>query len=240
MKITLTTILIFALLGSLVVGLQAVENAKANWYIPPSNTTLVISSPQNVTYNTNTLTLNFTVQKNTGLYSFFYSLDNNSKVAVENLKQVSKVLLPEEYQIGDVLFYRYTKEGSAILSNLSEGLHRLTVYEIYTVDEYGEPYGHRIAERIAISATANFTINTTHNQQAILTITPTATPPTLLTPSTTPSPLPTSAPTQQPTLSPKPTARVPEFPTWMAILLVATLSTLAALILRKKILSGIS
>jgi hypothetical protein len=77
MKLPLTAMLIFALICSLVAGLQAVKVAEANFV--PGPPSIFIASPANKTYNTQPIYLNLTMKtffdQGTGARIVEYSLD---------------------------------------------------------------------------------------------------------------------------------------------------------------------
>ena len=137
---------IIPLLIALAAGINGVW-VKAN-FLPTPNTEMMIESPQNKSYTVTTITLNFSVETNSALH-FFYSLDYNELKPIENLTIVSEELLN---WIPPCTYYRKTLIGSCIFSNLSEGSHRLTVYQLYYSTE--DPR----TEDVASSASANFWI----------------------------------------------------------------------------------
>jgi hypothetical protein len=122
--------LIVALLAS--ARITVVKEAKANFVSPPAKTVMTIETPQNITYNANTITLHFTVETNWAV-PYFYSLDGQEWKPIDNITTVSKELLPdwERWWDGQTPIYRKTLVGTCVLSNLSEGGHDLTVYQIY-------------------------------------------------------------------------------------------------------------
>jgi len=112
------------LLLSAMAGTQFVNLGRAN-PIPTSYTEMTIY-PQNKTYNVDIITLNFYVETNTWL-NFFYSLDGQKLEPVDNITIVSEELMNPGR---NPTIYRTTLKGSCILSNLSQGWHNITVYQI--------------------------------------------------------------------------------------------------------------
>jgi hypothetical protein len=148
-KTALSIIIIFALLGPLVAGLQAVEVAKANFYMPPANTVWNIRYPLNSTYDTNYITLRFTVETNLGLL-YFYSIDGQERIEI-NTTTLSKVPLPEYPPFIDgSLWNRITKEGTTELPYLSKGTHELTIYQIYPLSRDNPQNGNVVSQALII------------------------------------------------------------------------------------------
>ena len=136
-KISLTAIVISALLISLVAGLSVVEVTKAN-FIPTAYVN-TIWSPTNKTYSSSSLSLNVTVTfALTENRSIAYSLDGNENVTLTGI----------QYQI-DNLWQGINITGP--LPALSEGSHRLDVYAKSIPASYASPD----------SKTVFFTIDTT-------------------------------------------------------------------------------
>jgi hypothetical protein len=194
-KTLLTTLTIFALLTSLLVGMQAVEVAKANFYMPPANTVWNVQYPLNSTYDTNYITLNFTLETNLGLL-YFYSIDGQERIEI-NTTTLSKVPLPEYSPFIDgSLWNRRTEEGTTELPYLSKGIHELAIYQIYPLSKDNPENGNVVSKALAI-------FNVTSNLPIEVPV-PTTNPTTSsqpLNPSIVPSPSPTQQPTPSPTLS---------------------------------------
>jgi hypothetical protein len=148
----LALILILAFLVSAVAGTQFVKRGKAD-PIPALYTELTIENPQNTTYNVNTITLNFSVES----LSFFqwrhfsYSLDGKELTRIANVTVASEEGIPISPGI-----YRENLTGNCVLSNLSEGLHNVTVYLIRDASTADIYYGE--ADPLA---NAKFKIDTT-------------------------------------------------------------------------------
>jgi hypothetical protein len=145
------SIIVTVFIISLALSLQSVKITEANFYMPPNNATFQITSPDWLTYGTTILCINFTVEHNLFL-PFGYILDGKPLVLV-NTEMVSKVLLPQDYQAGNGPFYRYTDKGSAVLSNLTEGFHKLEICAFVS-------YTWTPDQVIDSSAIVCFTVNT--------------------------------------------------------------------------------
>jgi hypothetical protein len=155
-----TAILISALLMSAVAGTQF-NKAKAETLGPPtflstesaSSDILFISSPQNTTYNSHSILVNFTVTVPNAINEVGYSVDNGSIQRITNLVKVSEESVP----YGTILlppYIRVTYMGTFVLNGLSEGNHWVTIYQ-------GYQYTGRWARyEIAVWATAEFLIDT--------------------------------------------------------------------------------
>ena len=88
----------------------------------------VISSPQNKTYNTQAIPVNFTVTAYNDIYDVGYSVDNRPIQKVTNLLKVSEVSAPN---IELPPYIQVTYQGTLTLTDLSEGNHILTIYQGY-------------------------------------------------------------------------------------------------------------
>jgi len=144
--------LILTLFVSAVAGAQTVNVGRAN-PLPDIEPVVVIENPPKATYNRNTITLNFTVASNWGIYSVFYSLDGQNMTPIEDLTVVSQ----EDVNIGkSPRVDRVTLRGSCVLPNLSEGWHNVTIYQIYQFETYEK---HETGD-ILSSATTEFMIDT--------------------------------------------------------------------------------
>jgi len=123
-KPALAVLLTSTLLISAVAGTFVVRSAKAN-PTPVPLIELTISNATNQTYNTNTITVGFRAREFILLsgVDFFYILDNEKKAPITNFTVVSDEMVPYNPP-----FSLKTMEGSFLLSNLSEGWHKVTVY----------------------------------------------------------------------------------------------------------------
>jgi hypothetical protein len=192
-KPLLTAIFIFGLIGSTVAGMHTFEVAEANWAIPPDNVAITIQSPQNITYNTNEIPLNFTVERNVWHHTS-YVLDDAVHVVTEFTTNFS---VPVQ-DPGGLSYKRWTGQLNAVLSNLSDGFHTLIVRE-YVVYDW-EPV------HVVSSANVSFTVDTQSGASANISPTPPVNPSP--TPTTTPDAFPTRPPTQQPTPEPTQTGSI--------------------------------
>jgi len=164
-RTALASALILALLLSAVAGSQQNLLAKANFLFPPSNPTITMTSPtNNSTYNVNTLSLKvtFTTYK-TGYETngvsrlFTYALDgqNPENITITNS---SSAPLPA----GAPVFF----EGSANLTELTEGMHNLTVHVAF---DYA-PTRYNDLIHTESKSTVNFSIDTVPPEVAILSL----------------------------------------------------------------------
>jgi hypothetical protein len=146
-KTLMATIIITTILFSPVAGMKWVEVAKANFLPPPNNTHITIDFPQNLTYDSRTLNLNFTLQSN-GYGWYWYKVDENERIEI-NVTTVSEQLIDDgSYWYA---YNRHTRIANTVLPNLTNGNHRVTVFEL----------GSNMI--ITASATAYFTIDADDN-----------------------------------------------------------------------------
>lgn len=180
-KLALAVLIIFGLLSSLVVSMQTVELAKAN-FIPYGTVTII--SPANQTYNSNYLILNFSATFSaTNTKTITYCIDGQPQITITGL----------QYN-GDVLWE--TTNGTLTLPYLSNGTHLLEMYAKTNSTTTLPNTGY---------ASVHFTINsTTETSSPTITpdLTPQTTPPYTPTPPKTPN---TSSPSPSPSPSPTPT-----------------------------------
>jgi hypothetical protein len=109
-----------------------------------------IFSPQEITYNSSTIFLNFTVRAGRGIYDVGYSLDNGTIQRVTNLTQILVEDAPDMQAPPPHVVV--TDLGNVTLSNLTKGNHSLTVY-------YGFQYDYNPRFEVIGSSTINFSIN---------------------------------------------------------------------------------
>lgn len=159
-KLLSTAILISALVMSAVAGTQF-NKAKAETLGPPtflstksaSPDILFISSPQNTTYHSHSILVNFTVTVPNAINEVGYSVDNGSIQRITNLVKVSEESVP----YGTILLPPYimvTYMGTFVLNGLSEGNHSVTIYQGYFYTGKWQRY------EIALWTTAEFSIDT--------------------------------------------------------------------------------
>jgi len=114
---------------------------------------IIISSPQNTTYHTDSILVNFTVTVPRDIYDVGYSVDNGSIKRITNLVKISEVPVP----YGATLlppYIRVTYMGTFFLYDLSEGSHFVTIYQGYFYTGKWQRY------EIALWTTAQFVIET--------------------------------------------------------------------------------
>ncbi len=204
-------IAIFALIGTIIVEMKAVEEANANFYMPPANTVWKIQYPLNSTYDSNNIVLRFTLETNLGLL-YFYSIDGQERKEI-NTTTISKIPLPEYPPFIDgSLWNRRTEEGTAELPYLSKGTHELIIYQIYPLSKDNPENGNVVSKALTIfNVTSSLTME---------------------------SPLPETNPTtswQIPNPSPTSSPSIPEFPYWIVLPLVLTSALLTIYWRRGKI-----
>jgi hypothetical protein len=124
--------LILALLFSAVAGTQLVNltGANPNMFKKGRYCNISIQSPQNGTYNPESVFLNFTVKKVdvSDTYSYFYFLDGQD---IQSGVKVEEVQLVGQETITNDTPWAYTEvtlSGQAVLPKLGEGPHNLTVF----------------------------------------------------------------------------------------------------------------
>jgi hypothetical protein len=135
--------LILALLFSMLAGTQIIDLSDANpIYAKPTYVRISVQSPQNTTYNTQPIFLNFTVETNEGDFNahpYFYLLDGQdgkSSVNVEDIQLVSQKRISDDISPYHDIEQRtilwdpytdYTFRGQAVLPYLPDGDHNVTV-----------------------------------------------------------------------------------------------------------------
>ena len=156
---------IFALLFSAVAGAQLVNEGRANPVIfKPLYAEISIQQPQEETYNTSFLALNFTAKTNydPSLVTYSYIFDKTMNGAINNINitqtttiyddQPTWVWTNRDRSINSCYYFQYVEsilEGSIALSELAVGYHNVTVYQ-GNIDDF------------LVSNTVTFVINATH------------------------------------------------------------------------------
>jgi len=115
MKILALTLTFMLALFSVGLGTQAVKAAKS---VAPLSSGIRITSPTNTTYSPGRLTVKVCFSTLGGLtinYSMTYSLDGEENVTIPVVVE------------GHYMSFQVTVSGSAVLPELSEGFHRVTV-----------------------------------------------------------------------------------------------------------------
>jgi hypothetical protein len=114
-----------------------VEFVRAN-FVPAPTFKISVLSPKEAVYNSNTLTLNFSVVGSDWHNTARYKLDEGNFHAVTNFKEVSREPMPPMNWFGKQYNWtQYTFSGTEVISGLSDGNHSLTVYNGY-VDPHGQ------------------------------------------------------------------------------------------------------
>jgi hypothetical protein len=144
--------LILALLVSVVAGTLLVRLVKANGYPPTVDTEIEIDNPQNKTYTSNTITLKFYVWEAFSSPNFFYSLDGQEMKAIENMTLTNEFDLNAGKNPSVVVA---NLRGSFVLSNLTEGRHNVTIYQIGNY-----PTGNPLNGEVINSASIQFMVAT--------------------------------------------------------------------------------
>jgi hypothetical protein len=156
MKRTATALtLIMALLFSAMAGTQIIFLVKANpLTVSPNNPIIIIESPTNDTYNVNSLTLNVTIKTMKTLFEGTDPAQSTTRVVTYSLDgESSSVVTETSYDYNTSLGWNVTFTGVALLPELKNGPHNITVHAEYDYNPYGI---HRESE-----STAYFAIDTT-------------------------------------------------------------------------------
>jgi hypothetical protein len=135
--LTLTLISVLYLVA--LAGTPVVNLAGANpIYTKPTYVRISVQSPQNTTYNTQPISLNFTVETNEGDFNahpYFYLLDGQdgqSSVKIEEIQVIGQREVSHELSYYAGIYWdpytEYTLQGQAVLPNLSDGEHNVTVF----------------------------------------------------------------------------------------------------------------
>jgi len=151
---TLALTFISAIFLSVMTGSQ-LSLTKANVFpFEPNNPIIIIESPTNSTYNVTSLTLNVTIKTMKTLFEGTDPAQNTTRVVTYSVDGESPIVITEtSYNYNSSLGSNVTFTGSAVLPELPDGLHNITVHA-----EYGyNPYDiHRESE-----SSVYFTIDTT-------------------------------------------------------------------------------
>jgi hypothetical protein len=153
--------LILALLFSGVAGTILVKVTKANPF--PTDPVISIESPANKTYNVNSLVLNITIVTKYDGYYF----TSASRLVSYSIDGKADVPIAETDYSYDQDEKASTFNGSAILPELTNGPHNLTVYAKYDYD----------AHIIESQSSIYFTIDATSSSTLSPTPTPSGQPP---------------------------------------------------------------
>jgi hypothetical protein len=137
----------------------SLAEANPNMFIKPRYCHISIQSPQNGTLNSAQVVLNFTVKKwdISDVYSYFYVLDGQD---IQSGLKIEEIQFVGEETISNDAGFPYvetTLVGQAVLPNLSDGAHSMTVF-------IGEVLGDgaiRPANVDPFSATTSFNVDST-------------------------------------------------------------------------------
>ena len=153
---------ISTLLLSTYVGTKLILSTTANPINSPGiYCKISIQSPANKTYNVNAITLNFTVLTNQYNKGFFYFLDEQATVEVEQIQFVGEETISDHDSWPAYAGYAF--QGEAVLSNLPDGSHNLTVFSGLA---WGGPkFGNRFGP---FYAAVNFSVDATFPTVSIL------------------------------------------------------------------------
>ncbi len=229
-KTFIAATIISALSISLIAGLQVVDVAKANFI--PGYLQVIIDSPTQKSYDTNSVALSITVKCIQDYYAnesdrsirwIGYSLDGNANVSLG-----SGVFVDGKQAYGSPqawIFSVYV--ANTTLTDLTEGQHSLSVY---AENKYNPSIGGWNWDNPYImSANSNesFTIESiTQNSSPSNSLTPDTTPPYTPTPPKTPNAS-SPSPTQQPTIEPSQTPDRPKIGDFAPVIIPASMILLA-------------
>ena len=155
MKKTLVLVLILTLFFSTLAIALLVKEGEADPF-PPPTTEITIENPQNASYNENLIALNFSAESISFFSNlhFYYSIDGQERIPIENVTVVSEQFVPINPGI-----YIKNVTGNCVMGNMSEGWHNVTVYEISHIND--DPQN----EEIIYSASAQFNVVVTPEPQ---------------------------------------------------------------------------
>jgi hypothetical protein len=128
---------------------------KANIFpFEPTNPIIIIESPTNSTYNVTSLTLNVTIKTMKTLFEGTDPAQNTTRVVTYSVDGESpRVITETGYNYNTSLGSNVTFIGSAVLPELPDGPHNITVHAEYDYNPYDI---HRESE-----SSVYFTIDTT-------------------------------------------------------------------------------
>ncbi len=175
-RTALALTLIWVLVISAVAGTQFVHLGRAN-FIPPINPKITIENPQDTVYNVNTTSINFTAAANWNVVSYFYSWDGGEMKPINNMAIISQ---EPAYPAKNPPVDRTTLRGSVVLSNLTDGWHNVTFYQIHQHGPFWGPIEENgaLAEleggEILNSVTTTFKVDTVNTASKVDTSLPTA------------------------------------------------------------------
>jgi hypothetical protein len=104
----------------------------------PNNPIIIIESPTNSTYNVTSLTLNVTIKTMKTLFEGTDPAQNTTRVVTYSLDGESpKVITEISYDYNTSLGSNVTFTGLAVLPELTDGTHNVTVHAEYDYNPYG-------------------------------------------------------------------------------------------------------
>ena len=160
MKLALAAILLFVLVGSLVVELQVVM---ANPYIPPSEPVielpaLIVQAPQNfTTYNTDGITLNFTVTR-PGRW-FYYTQFQEISYTLDEGKMQVLFLREQKANLGDGDGLDIINQYFVPIDGLTQGEHILEVKVVAVAFYIDQPHLIRLQKEFETTEKIYLTID---------------------------------------------------------------------------------
>jgi len=130
--------LILAIFLSVMTGSQ-LSLTKANVFpFEPNNPIIIIESPTNSTYSVTSLTLNVTIKTMKTLFEGTNPDQNTTRVVTYSLDGESpKVITETSYNYNTSLGSNVTFTGLAVLPELADGAHNITVHAEYDYNPYG-------------------------------------------------------------------------------------------------------
>ena len=165
MKKKALAVTLFLALFSVMVGVRSVK-AHPTPFIPLLGD-INITSPSNITYSSNLLILNITVQSlfgpNEYRFVMVYSIDGENNATIPLTTTIVPIEATFTYANGTTttgtsIFSPYVTAGSVALPELPEGSHKLTVYANYERTSTNHNYPALILD----SSTVYFTVNDGH------------------------------------------------------------------------------
>jgi hypothetical protein len=136
-KAGLVTI-VYVILLLVVVGSPETLLTKANIFpFEPNNPTIIIESPTNSTYNVNSLTLNVTIKTMKTMFEGTNPAQNITRLVTYSLDGESpRVATETSYDYNTSLGSNVTFTGLAVLPELKDGPHNITVHAKYDYNPY--------------------------------------------------------------------------------------------------------
>lgn len=140
-KTALSLTLVTALLISALAGSQLSSLTKANYFpFEPNNPIIIIESPTNSTYNVNSITLNVTIKTMKTLFEGTDPAQSMTRLVTYSLDGESSGIITETSYSYNNSFWaagsNVTFIGSAVLPELTDGPHNITVHAEYDYNPY--------------------------------------------------------------------------------------------------------